>query len=53
MAEAIQAASPWIDTKKDSDHPESSSLKIIDIIINEMDDGGVVALYRGRSEMRP
>ena len=37
--------------KKMSDDPESSSLKKIDIIIDEMDAGGVVALYRRRFEM--
>ena len=34
IAEAIRAASLWINVKKMSDDPESSSSKIIDIIIN-------------------
>ena len=53
IAEAIRAASPWLDIKKMSNDPESSSSKIIDIIIDNMGDGGVVALNIGRSEMGP
>ena len=52
MAEVIRAASPWLDVKKMSDDPEFSSSKIIDINDN-MDNKGVVELYRGRSEMGP
>ena len=48
MAEEIKAASPWLNVKNKTDNPESSSSKIIDIIIDKMDNGGVVILYRGR-----
>jgi len=48
MAEAVAWADPWLDVEIVKDEK-----KRIDILVEEISSGGVVAIYNGRSEMGP
>ncbi|GKY98852.1 hypothetical protein MPSEU_000841200 [Mayamaea pseudoterrestris] len=48
MEEAISKAKPWLEVETIRNEQE-----LIKIVVDEIDSGGVVALYRSRSEMGP
>ncbi|KAL7469084.1 hypothetical protein ACHAXS_009335 [Conticribra weissflogii] len=48
MKEAIEWASPWIEVETVRDDKER-----IDLMVEEIASGGVIALYNGRSELGP
>eukprot|EP00970_Alexandrium_tamarense_P006529 scaffold1112_cov195-Alexandrium_tamarense.AAC.16 len=48
MQEAIEWAAPWLEVETVKDERDR-----IDILVDEISSGGVVALYNGRSELGP